>query len=79
MSTLLLLVAGCAAPQPEAVNVRDGRGYCPICHEWHDDGQMRYPVTMDGRTYRFCDPNCAAAFKAKPEKYLSDATFNPKP
>lgn len=74
----LLLFAGCATTaQPEAVNVRDGRGYCAICHEWHEDSQMRWPIEYQGKMYRFCDPNCRAAFLKSPEKYLKDERFNP--
>jgi YHS domain-containing protein len=75
---VLVFLAGCAtATQPPAVNVRDGRGYCPLCVEWHEDGQMRWPTEYAGRTYRFCDPNCRAAFVKNPEKYLKDPQFNP--
>ena len=41
---VLVFLAGCATAQPPAVNVRDGRGYCPLCHEWHEDAQMRWPA-----------------------------------
>jgi len=74
---VLVFLAGCAAPQPAAVNVRDGRGYCPLCHEWHDDDQMRWPTEHAGKCYRFCDPNCRAAFVKDPEKFLKDPLFNP--
>ena len=74
----LMLIAGCAAAPPTAVNIRDGKGYCPICVEWHDAAEMRWPIEHGGRTYRFCDPNCRAAFEREPEKYLKDPAFNPK-
>ena len=74
---VLLFLAGCATAQPPAVNVRDGRGYCPICHESHPDAQMRWPVEHEGRCYRFCDPNCQAAFVKNPGKFLKDPRFNP--
>jgi len=74
---VLVFLAGCAASQPAAVNVRDGRGYCPLCHEWHDDDQMRWPAEHAGKCYRFCDPNCRAAFVKDPEKFLKDPLFNP--
>jgi len=74
---VLVFLAGCATSQPAAVNVRDGRGYCPICHEWHEDAQMRWPVEHDGKCYRFCDPNCRAAFEKNPDKFLKDPRFNP--
>jgi YHS domain-containing protein len=77
LATTLLLFLGCATAQPPAVNVRDGRGYCPICHEWHDDAQMSWPITHEGKVYRFCDPNCRAAFEKNPEKFLKDENFNP--
>ena len=73
----LVFLAGCATAQPPAVNVRDGRGYCPICHEWHDDAQMKWPVERDGKCFRFCDPNCKAAFLRNPDKFLADPKFNP--
>jgi YHS domain-containing protein len=38
---------------------------------------MRWPVEHAGRTYRFCDPNCRAAFESNPEKFLKDPKFNP--
>lgn len=74
---MLGLMAGCATPQPPAVNVRDGMGYCPLCREWHEDAQMRWPVEHAGKMYRFCDPNCRAAFERDPGKFLKDARFNP--
>ena len=74
---VLVFLAGCATVQPPAVNVRDGRGYCALCHEWHDDAQMRWPVEYKGKVFRFCDPNCRAAFERTPEKFLLDPKFNP--
>ncbi|HZE97475.1 MAG TPA: hypothetical protein VE981_10650 [Planctomycetota bacterium] len=74
---LLVFLAGCATAQPPAANVRDGRGYCPICHEWHEDAQMKWPLEHEGKTYRFCDPNCRECFVKTPEKYLQDPRFNP--
>lgn len=74
---VLIFLAGCVTAQPPAVNVRDGRGYCPLCHEWHEDAQMRWPAEHAGKTYRFCDPNCKAAFERNPEKFLKDPKFNP--
>jgi YHS domain-containing protein len=38
---------------------------------------MRWPVEHDGRCFRFCDPNCRAAFVKSPEKFLKDPRFNP--
>ena len=73
----LLLFAGCATSLPPAVNVRDGRGYCAICHDWHEDAQMKWPIEYQGKSYRFCDPNCRAAFQKNPEKFLKDPKFNP--
>jgi len=75
---LLFLLAGCAGPPPVGVNVRDGRGYCPICVMWHDAAEMRWPIDFKGRRYAFCDPNCRAKFEKEPENYLKDAEFNPK-
>ena len=75
---VLALLAGCATVLPPAVNVRDGRGYCPICRDWHDADQMQWPVEYKGKTYRFCDPNCREAFQQSPEKYLKDREFNPE-
>ena len=80
MRTLILsiiLISGCATVYPPAVNVRDGKGYCPICRDSHEDVQMRWSVDYKGRNYRFCDPNCREAFLSSPEKYLKDARFNP--
>lgn len=74
---ILVLVAGCATAQPPAVNVRDGRGYCALCHEWHSEDQMKWPTEYQGKTYRFCDPNCREAFLRNPEKFLKDPHFNP--
>ncbi len=75
---ILVFMAGCAtAPQPASVNVRDGRGYCAMCREWHDDAQMRWPLEYQGKCFRFCDPNCRAAFEKNPEKFLKDPLFNP--
>lgn len=74
---VLVFLAGCATAQPPAVNVRDGRGYCPLCIEWHEDAQMPWALEHAGKTYRFCDPNCRAAFAKNPEKYLKDPKFNP--
>lgn len=73
-----LLVAGCGTASPTATNIRDGRGYCPICTEWHGASEMRWPIEHGGKTYRFCDPNCRAAFVKEPEKYLKDPQFNPR-
>ena len=75
----LAMLAGCAGgpPPPGAANVREGKGWCPICRMWHDEGEMGWPATWQGKNYRFCDPNCRAAFTQNPEKYLSDRTFNP--
>ncbi|HLY12673.1 MAG TPA: hypothetical protein VKW04_25435 [Planctomycetota bacterium] len=73
----LVFLAGCATAQPPAVNVREGRGYCPLCHEWHDDAQMKWPVEHDGKIFRFCDPNCRAAFVKDPDRFLKDREFNP--
>ena len=74
---ILVFLVGCATAQPPAVNVRDGRGYCPLCHEWHEDAQMRWPMEHAGKTFRFCDPNCRAAFEKNPDKFLKDPKFNP--
>jgi YHS domain-containing protein len=74
---VLVFLAGCATALPPAVNVRDGRGYCPLCHEWHDDAQMPWSADYEGKTYRFCDPNCRAAFLKSPEKSMKDPLFNP--
>jgi len=74
---LLVFLAGCATVQPPAQNVRDGRGYCAHCHEWHDDAEMRWPLEYQGKTFRFCDPNCRAAFQRDPDKFLKDPKFNP--
>lgn len=74
---ILIFLAGCATAQPPAVNVRDGRGYCAICHEWHEDAAMRWPLEYQGKRYRFCDPNCRAAFERNPDKFLKDPKFNP--
>jgi YHS domain-containing protein len=38
---------------------------------------MRWPLERDGKTFRFCDPNCRAAFEKNPEKFLTDPKFNP--
>ena len=74
----LPLAGGCASPLPPAVNVRDGKGYCPACHEWHEDAQLKFVVLREGKTYRFCDPNCVAAFERNPDKFLKDSRFNPQ-
>jgi len=74
---ILVFLAGCATAMPPAVNVRDGRGYCAICREWHDDDQMRWPIDHAGKTYRFCDPNCREAFSKNPDRFLKDPKFNP--
>jgi YHS domain-containing protein len=74
---VLIFLAGCATAQPPAANVRNGRGYCAQCHEWHDDAEMRWPIEHRGKVYRFCDPNCRAAFERDPEKFLKDPKFNP--
>jgi len=66
---ILIFLAGCATAQPPAVNVRDGKGYCPICHEWHEEAQMRYALEHAGKTYRFCDINCRVAFERTPEEF----------
>jgi YHS domain-containing protein len=76
---LLVFLAGCATPLPPAANVREGRGYCPICVMWHDASEMQWPVTFEGKTFRFCDPNCRATFERDPRKYLKDVQFNPPP
>ena len=73
-----LVLAGCAGGAPTGTNIRDGKGYCPICVMWHDAAEMRWPVEHQGRTFRFCDPNCRAAFASDPEKYLKDPRFNPR-
>ena len=75
---LLFLIAGCGTLEPTAVNIRGGRGYCPICTDWHEASAMRWPVDHGGKVYRFCDPNCRAAFGKEPEKYLKDPEFNPQ-
>jgi len=72
-----VLLAGCAAPAPVGANIRDGRGYCPICVEWHEASAMRWPIERGGKTYCFCDANCRAAFEHDPEKFLKDPAFNP--
>ena len=74
----LPFAGGCATPLPPAVNVKDGKGYCPACHEWHEDAQLHFVAERDGKIYRFCDPNCVAAFKRDPDKFLKDARFNPQ-
>jgi len=74
---VLVFLAGCATALPPATNVRDGKGYCPLCHEWHPEAQMRWPLENAGKTFRFCDPNCRAAFEKNPEKFLKDPKFNP--
>jgi YHS domain-containing protein len=74
---VLVLLAGCATAYPPAVNVRDGKGYCAICRDWHDAAQMQWPVEYQGMSFRFCDPNCREAFLQNPEKYLKDPRFNP--
>jgi YHS domain-containing protein len=78
LSLALIFLAGCATAQPAAVNVRDGKGYCAICRDWHEDVQMQWPVEYQGKTFRFCDPNCREAFLRNPEKYLKDPRFNPE-
>lgn len=76
---ILIFATGCASTQqPPAVNVRDGKGYCAICHEWHEEAQMKWPTEYKGRTFRFCDPNCREAFQQNSEKYLKDPRFNPQ-
>src|SRR3954467_2984958 len=75
----LVFLAGCATAQPLGANVRRGRGYWPLCHEWHEDAQMRWAADYEGKTFRFCDPNCRAAFLKDPEKSMKDARFNPPP
>jgi YHS domain-containing protein len=40
---------------------------------------MRWPAEFEGKTYRFCDPNCRAAFLKDPGKSMKDARFNPPP
>lgn len=72
---LVLLAAGCAGPPPTADNIVDGRGYCPICVEWHPAAAMRWPLEHQGKIYRFCDLNCRAAFERDPEKYFKDPAF----
>ena len=74
---IVLFLAGCAGAVPTAANIRDGRGYCPICVEWHDAAELRWPVEHGGRSFRFCDANCRALFTAEPDKYLKDPNFNP--
>ena len=76
---VLLLIAGCESVPLTGVNLRDGRGYCPICTDWHEAGAMKWPIVYQGRSYVFCDPNCRAAFLADPEKCLKDPQFNPAP
>lgn len=75
--SILLLAAACASPLPEAANVRGEKGYCPICRMWHDAALLRWPATYGGKTFRFCDPNCRAAFQRDPEGFAKDADFNP--
>ena len=75
---LLLFLAGCAAQPIVAENISDGRGYCPICHEWHEAVQMKWPVEYAGKRYAFCDPNCRAVFLRDPEKCLKDPNFSPR-
>ena len=76
-TSLLFFLVGCATALPPAVNVRDGRGYCPLCQDWHEDAQMPWVVEHQGKVYRFCDPNCRASFEKSPDKYLKDDRFNP--
>jgi YHS domain-containing protein len=38
---------------------------------------MKWPVERDGKCFRFCDPNCKAAFLKNPDKFLADPKFNP--
>jgi YHS domain-containing protein len=73
----LALMVGCAGAPPQGVNIRGGRGYCPICADWHDAAAMQWRSDYQGKTYWFCDPNCKAAFEQHPEKYLRDPIFNP--
>lgn len=75
---LLLLLAGCAGPVIVGENISDGRGYCPICMEWHEAAQMKWPAVYAGKTYAFCDPNCRAIFLRDPEKCLKDPHFRGK-
>lgn len=77
IAVFLILLAGCAGSPVVAENVRDGRGYCPICVEWHEAAAMKWPVEHAGKTYAFCDPNCRAGFLRDPEKFLKDPVFNP--
>ena len=77
LATSLLFLLGCATALPPAANVRDGRGYCPICQDWHAEAQMSWPIEHEGKIFRFCDPNCRATFEKNPEKFLKDALFNP--
>jgi YHS domain-containing protein len=79
LAMVFLLAAGCAGAPPSGVNLRDGRGYCPICTDWHDVAAMKWPLEFRGRTYAFCDANCRAAFLKDPEKYLKDPEFDPTP
>jgi YHS domain-containing protein len=74
---VLVLAAGCAETPPRGENIREGKGYCPVCVDWHEAGQMRWPLEYQGKTFLFCDPNCKAAFLKDPEKYLKDPLFNP--
>ena len=75
---ILLFAAGCGTIAPTAVNIRNGKGYCPICAEWHEAAAMRWPTEYQGKRFRFCDPNCRATFEAEPERWLKDPEFNPR-
>jgi YHS domain-containing protein len=76
---ILVFAAGCRAAVPKAENIREGKGYCPVCVMWHDAGEMRWPLDYQGKTYLFCDPNCKVAFLKDPEKYLKDPFFGSSP
>lgn len=74
---IVLFVAGCSAVPPKGENIREGKGYCPVCVMWHGADDMHWPIDYQGKTFLFCDPNCRAAFLKDPEKFLKDPLFNP--
>jgi len=74
---ILIFASGCVTPPPVAVHIRDGKGYCPICCERHPEALMNWSFKYQGKTYRFCDPNCREAFRRNPDRYLGDPRFNP--
>lgn len=76
LSTLALLLAGCASDQKAAL--KPGHARCVVCEANNDlacidvvisDKTPR--VEYHGATYYFCSEECATHFRSSPEKYLA--------